>query len=83
MSTPFDFLFVALFIAVVSVFLFRLQRENPPLAPYVMICVICAGGNWLGNNSAGAAAVGLLIAGSLWLTQIALRKFEGGDRSNI
>ena len=79
MSTPFDFLFVALFIAVAATFFFRLQREDPPLAPYVMICLICAVGNWLGNNAANAAAIGLLIAGALWATHLAAKKFPDTD----
>ncbi len=71
METIFDFLSVLLFIAAVSMFFVRFRHENPPLAPYIVISLVCAVGNYLGNNGGGVAAVALLIAASFLLLHLA------------
>jgi len=75
METPFDFLSVLLFCAVVATFFWRFQRENPPLAPYISICLLCAGANWFGNNAATPVAIALLILGTLGTIQLAKAPF--------
>lgn len=62
---------VGLFIATAGIFFYRFRSENPPLAPYMLISLVCAVANWLGNNGGGVAAVLLLIAGSFYLLHIA------------
>jgi hypothetical protein len=62
---------VGLFIATAGIFFYRFRSENPPLAPYMLISLVCAVSNWLGNNGGGVAAVLLLIAGSFYLLHIA------------
>ena len=71
MTTLFDLMAVALFIGAVAMFFLRFKYENPPLTPYVLISLVCAVGNWLGNNGAGAWAVALLIAASFFLLHLA------------
>ncbi len=81
MNTLFDLMSVALFIATAAMFFLRFKHEDPPLTPYVLICLVCAVGNWLGNNGAGPFAVALLIAGSFLLLHVASLPYpdEGGD----
>ena len=71
METTFDFLAVSLFIATAGLFFHRLRHEDPALAPYMLVCLVCAVANWLGNHGGGAGAVGLLTAGSFFLLQLA------------
>ena len=73
METLYDFVSVALFMAAAGLFFYRFQREDPPLAPYVVISVACAGANWLGNSGAGAAAIGVLIAAAACTLHLALQ----------
>ncbi len=75
METLFDLMAVALFIATAAIFFFRYRHENPPLAPYMLISLVCAVSNWLGNNGGGIGAVLLLIAGSFYLLHIAGEPF--------
>lgn len=75
METPFDFLSVLLFCATAGTFFWRFQREDPPLAPYLGICLLCAGANWFGNNAAIPIAIGFLILGTLGLAQLARTPF--------
>jgi len=70
-ETMFDLMSVLLFIATASLFFLRFQHENPPLAPYILISLVCAVGNWLGNNDGGIAAVALLSAASFFLLHLA------------
>lgn len=70
-ETLYDFMAVALFIATAGMFFWRLRSENPPLAPYMLISLVCAVSNWLGNSGGGVGAVLLLIAGSFYLLHIA------------
>lgn len=71
METMFDLMSVLLFIATASLFFLRFRYENPPLAPYILISLVCAVGNWLGNNDGGIAAVALLSAASFFLLHLA------------
>lgn len=79
METIFDFLSVMLFIAAVSLFFVRFRNEDPPLKPYILISLIAAVGNWLGNNDGGIAAFSLLIAGAFFLLHLASEPFRGED----
>lgn len=81
METMFDFLSVLLFLATVSLFFLRFRDENPPLAPYILISLVCAVGNWLGNHGGGPAAVALLVAASFLLLHLASEPFRE-DSSN-
>ena len=82
MSTLFDLLSVALFIGTAAMFFLRFKHEDPPLAPYMVISLVCAVSNWLGNNGAGVWAVALLIAASFLLLHIASLPYpdEQADR---
>lgn len=71
MDTMFDFLAVVLFIASVGVFFHRFRHEDPPLAPYMLVGLVAAVGNWLGNNGGGWAAVCVLSGGAFFLLQLA------------
>lgn len=71
METTFDFLAVALFIATAGLFFHRLRHEDPALAPYMLVCLVCAVANWLGNHGGGVGAICLLSAGSFFLLQLA------------
>ena len=71
METLYDLMAVTLFIATAGIFFYRYRSENPPLAPYMLISLVCAVSNWLGNHGAGVGAVLLLIAGSFYLLHIA------------
>ncbi|MFZ5618472.1 MAG: XrtV sorting system accessory protein [Pseudomonadota bacterium] len=81
METLYDMMSVTLFIAAAGIFFYRFRSENPPLAPYILISLVCAVSNWLGNNGGGVGAVLLLIAGSFYLLHIASAPFaeEEGD----
>jgi hypothetical protein len=70
-ETLYDLMAVALFIATAGIFFYRYRNENPTLAPYLLISLICAVSNWLGNNGGGIGAALLLIAGSFYLLHIA------------
>ncbi len=85
MSTLFDLLSVSLFIATAAMFFLRFRHEDPPLAPYLIISLVCAVGNWLGNHGGGVWAVALLIAASFLLMHIASQPYpdensEAGGR---
>jgi len=56
METLFDLLSVVLFISAASMFFYRFKNENPPLAPYMLIALVCAVSNWFGNHGGGVAA---------------------------
>lgn len=71
METLFDLMAVSLFIATAGIFFYRYRSENPPLAPYMLISLVCAVANWLGNHGGGVGAVMLLAAGSFYLLHIA------------
>lgn len=75
METLFDLMAVALFVATAGIFFYRYKHENPPLAPYMLISLVCAVSNWLGNNGGGVGAVLLLIAGSFYLMHVAGEPF--------
>ena len=76
METIFDILSVFLFIATAGLFFLRFRHENPPLAPYLLVALVAAVGNWLGNNGGGLAAVALLIAGSFFTLHLASQPYE-------
>ncbi len=71
METLFDLMSVALFIATAGIFFHRFRSEDPPLAPYMLISLVCAVANWLGNSGGGIGAVLLLIAAAFYLLHIA------------
>ncbi|MEM8770094.1 MAG: XrtV sorting system accessory protein [Pseudomonadota bacterium] len=76
METIFDFLSVTLFIATASLFFLRFRHENPPLAPYLLVSLVAAVGNWLGNHGGGLAAVALLIAGAFLTLHLASEPYR-------
>lgn len=80
METVFDLLSVVLFIVTAGLFFLRFRHEDPPLAPYLVISLVCAVGNWLGNNGGGIAAVALLIAGSFLTLHLASEPYR--DRAD-
>ena len=71
METLYDMMSVSLFIATAGIFFYRFRNEDPPLAPYMLISLVCAVSNWLGNNGGGVGAVLLLVAASFYLLHIA------------
>lgn len=71
METMYDLLAVALFMATAGMFFLRFRHEDPPLAPYVLISLASAAGNWLGNSGHAAFAIGVLIAGAFLLLHLA------------
>ncbi len=75
METLYDLMSVTLFIATAGIFFYRFRSEDPPLAPYMLISLVCAVSNWLGNHGGGVGAVLLLIAGSFYLMHIAASPF--------
>ncbi|MGF1544357.1 MAG: XrtV sorting system accessory protein [Parvularculaceae bacterium] len=76
METTFDFLAVSLFIATAGLFFHRLRSEDPPLAPYMLVSLVCAVSNWLGNNGGELGAICLLTAGAFFLMQMASAPFD-------
>ena len=76
LETIFDIFAVTLFVAAAALFFLRLRHENPPLVPYVIVSLVCAVGNWLGNNGGGVAAVALLIAASFFTLHLASEPFR-------
>ncbi len=75
METLYDLMSVTLFVATAGIFFYRFKSENPPLAPYMLISLVCAVSNWLGNNGGGVGAVLLMVAGSFYLLHIASAPF--------
>lgn len=71
METLFDLLSVTLFIATAGMFFHRYRHENPPLTPYVLISLVCAVSNWLGNHGAAFGSVCLMTAAAFYLLQLA------------
>lgn len=75
METIFDIISLTLFIAAASLFFLRLRHEDPPLWPYLLVSLVAAMGNWLGNEATGAisaaGAIGLLIAGAFLTLHLA------------
>lgn len=76
METIFDLLSVMLFVAAAGLYFVRQRHETPPLAPYLLIALVCIVGNWLGNNGGGAPAVGLLIAAAFLTLHLASEPFR-------
>lgn len=76
METIFDFLSVLLFVATAGLFLLRYRHEDPPLAPYLVITLVCIVGNWLGNHGGGAPAVGLLVAAAFLTLHLASQPYR-------
>lgn len=83
MSTVFDWLAASLFLATTAMYLVRLRHERPSAAPYVLIVLSCIVGRWLGDTSAAAVGIGLLIAGAFLLLHLASLPYpeDGEDRA--
>jgi len=80
METLYDFMAILLFIATAAMFFYRFQNEDPPLAPYALVSLVCAVSNWLGNNGGGVGAILLLVAGAFYLLHLASEPFaEDGE----
>ena len=82
METIFDFLSVVLFIATAGIFFLRIGRENPPLAPYLVICIACAVANQLGNADMVVASIILLVCAAFLLLQIASEPYSPESDEN-
>lgn len=85
LETMFDILSVTLFIAAASLFFLRFRHEDPPLAPYVIVSLVAALGNWVGNNAPNAyvalSAIALIIAGAFYTLHLASEPYrEGGAK---
>ena len=76
MSTFFDLCATGMFVAAAGLFLYRLQYEDPPLLPYLVVIATCALGNWTGNEGAGLMATILLVAVGFLLVHLASQPFE-------
>lgn len=76
METIFDLLAVLLFLATAGLFFLRLRHEDPPITPYLLIALVSAVGNWLGNHGGGVAAVALLIAGAFLTLHLASEPYR-------
>lgn len=76
MQSTFDLLSVMLFVAAAGLFMVRNRHENPPLAPYLVIALVCAIGNWLGTNGGGAAAIALMIAAAFLTLHLASQPYQ-------
>ena len=76
MASIFDLLSVMLFIATAGLFAVRVRHENPALAPYLVITLVCIVGAWLGNNGGGLAAVALLVAASFLTLHLASQPYN-------
>lgn len=83
LESLFDFLAVSLFIATAGMFFLRFRHEDPPLAPYLVISLSCAFGNWVGEEISPALGIALLIAGAFLLMHLASLPYpEEGDQPN-
>lgn len=71
MESIFDIIAIGLFIATACIFALRFRHETTSIAPYALVAIVCAVGDWLGNHGGGAAAVGLLIGASFLLLHLA------------
>ncbi len=76
METVFDFLSVMLFVATAGLFFLRFRHEAPPLSPYILVSLVAAVGNWLGNHGGGLAAVALLVAGAFLTLHLASEPYR-------
>ena len=76
MTSFFDLAATGLFIAAVSLFLYRLQHENPPLMPYIGASVACALANYLGDKSILLGGVAFLAAAALLLMHLAGQPYK-------
>ena len=57
-----DIYSIALLLVSLTMFVIRYLREEPPVAPYLVIACTCAVGNFLGSAGGGLGAFMLLIA---------------------
>lgn len=71
MASMFDLVSVALFVATAAMFILRARREDPPVAPYVVIALSSGAGMWLGDSGSALFAVCILIAGAFLLLHLA------------
>ena len=76
LDTIFDIFAVTLFVAAAALFFLRMRHENPPLFPYILVSLVCAVANWLGNNGGGVGAICLLVAASFLTLHLASEPFR-------
>ena len=86
MDSIFDLLSATLFVAAAALFFMRNRHENPPLAPYIIVGMVAAVGNWLGHQAGGhissLAAVAFLIAGAFLTLHLASEPFRDDREKN-
>nr|WP_133162207.1 XrtV sorting system accessory protein [Marinicaulis flavus] len=83
MTSMFDLLSATLFIATAGLFLLRIRHERPPLAPYLVVALVCLVGAWLGNHGGGVAAVALLIAASFLTLHLASQPYSEDSEESL
>lgn len=83
METIFDILAITLFVAAAGLFFMRFRHEDPPLGPYIVVSLVAAVGNWLGNHGGGLAAIAFLMAGAFFTLHLASEPYreDPGERS--
>jgi hypothetical protein len=72
MISVFDIYSVSLLLISLTVFVIRFIRQDPPIMPYLVIALVCAVGNWLGDLGGGWAAMSLLVAASFLFLSLLL-----------
>jgi len=67
MSTVYDWVTVLIFIGLLALYFLRQDREDVPLARYLIAATGCALANFLGNDNYHIGAIGI-IAATLYFT---------------
>jgi hypothetical protein len=76
MISFFDVFSLGLLVVSLSVFFIRYVKQDPPIMPYLLIAIVCAVGNWLGDSGGGDAALMLLIAASILFLALVLTPYR-------
>lgn len=76
MISFFDVFSLGLLVVSLSVFFIRYVKQDPPIIPYLLIAIVCAVGNWLGDSGGGDAALMLLIAASFLFLALVLTPYR-------
>ncbi len=82
MNSIFDILSVTLIIAAVALYVIRRGHEHPPFVPYIVVALVAAVGNWLGNHGGGLAAIAFLISGAFLTLHLAGEPYRENREEN-